>query len=493
LGSSRKRILRGLFTEAVLISVLGGALGLWASVVLLRRLSVWEPFPGTPVHIPVSPDARLYLVALILALVSAFLFGMVPVRQILRANPYEIVKAGSSGRGGAKVSLRDVLLAVQIAICAVLVTSSMVAVRGLFRSLHGNFGFDTDNTLLVGMNLAMVGYNAEQLPTMQKRIIHTVDTIPGVESVGLVNGYPPLVYASATRVDVFKEETSDLRPSNVAASPYRYSVSPQYFHSAGTAMLAGRDFDWHDEEDAPVVAVVNRQFARIMFGSTGSALGRYYKMQDGTRVQIVGVVEDGKYLSLTEGAQPAIFLPFLRSPAPQSYLLVRSNRNPQQLTEAIRNQFRQLDSGLPVDVDTWGTLLNTALFPARMATMSLGLMGVMGAMLSITGIFGMAAYSVSKRLRELGIRVALGARRKEILEAALARPLKLLGLGSFAGLLLGILASRVLAFVVYAATPRDPFVLGGVVMSMALLGLVATWIPARRALLVDPMILLREE
>ena len=135
----------------------------------------------------------------------------------------------------------------------------------------------------------------------------------------------------------------------------------------------------------------------------------------------------------------------------------------------------------------------TVLFPSQMATESLGVMGVMGAMLSITGIFGMAAYSVSKRMRELGIRVALGAQRKQVAQAALGRAFKLLAWGSTAGLLLGILAGRVLAFVVYQATPRDPLVLAGVVVTMLLLGLLATWIPARRALLVDAMILLREE
>ena len=133
------------------------------------------------------------------------------------------------------------------------------------------------------------------------------------------------------------------------------------------------------------------------------------------------------------------------------------------------------------------------MFPSRMATMSLGVLGMMGAMLSITGIFGMAAYSVSKRLRELGIRIALGAQRKEVLQAALGRPLKLLAIGSAAGLVLGVLASRVLALIVYQATPRDPLVLAGVVLAMLLLGLVATWIPAQRALSVNPLILLREE
>jgi ABC-type antimicrobial peptide transport system permease subunit len=230
-----------------------------------------------------------------------------------------------------------------------------------------------------------------------------------------------------------------------------------------------------------------------MFGSVTDAVGKYFRMQDGTRIQVVGVVEDGKYMSLTENPQPAIFLPFLRSPASLSFVLVRSQRDPQQLATAMRNKLHELDAGLLLDTQTWNSLLDVVLFPSRVATMSLGVMGVMGAMLSITGIFGMAAYSVSKRLKELGIRVALGAQRREVLQAALGRAVKLLALGSAAGLLLGLLATRVLAFIVYQATPRDPLVLGGVVLAMALLGLLATWIPAQRALSVDPLMLLREE
>jgi predicted permease len=493
LGSSRKRILRQLLTEAVLISLVGGALGLLGSIGLLRRLSMWQPFRGAPIHVPVTPDAKLYAVALVLALVSGFLFGIVPVRQVLRANPYEIVKAGSSGRVGRRMRVRDVLLVLQIAICAVLVTSSMVAVRGLARSLHSNFGFEPRNTMLVGANLAMAGYSGDRVPAMQRRMLDAMQTIPGVERVGLVNNYPPLVYAAGNRANVFKEESTDLRQSNAAAMPYRYDISPGYFDAAGTSLLAGRPFSWHDDKNAPPVAVVNREFAGKMFGSVTNAVGRDYKLQDGTRVQVVGVVEDGKYLSLTEDQQPAMFLPFLQSPSSAAYLVVRSTRDPQQLAAAMRGKLRELDAGLPVDTETWNGLLEVVLFPSRVATVSLGVLGMMGAMLSITGIFGMAAYSVSKRLRELGIRVALGAQRKEVLQAALGRPLKLLAFGSAAGLLLGILATRVLALIVYQATPRDPLVLVGVVLAMLSLGLLATWIPAQRALSVDPLIMLREE
>jgi predicted permease len=491
LGSTRTRILRGLLTEAVLISLVGGAVGLTGSVVLLRALSAWQPFPRWPIHIGVNPDATVYGMALVLALISGILFGAVPVRQVLRTNAYEVVKAGSGGKAGRRIGLRDVLLVVQIAICAVLVTSSMVAVRGLARSLHANFGFDVQNVMLAETDLGMAGYSADRVPAMQKRMIDALKALPGVESVGLADGVP--MGGGAGNSMVFTDTTSDLRPSNAVTAAPIFNISPEYFRAAGTALLSGRIFTWQDDKDAPRVAVVNREFARKLFGSEMGALGRYYKMWDGTRIQVVGIAEDGKYGSLTEDPQPAMFLPILQSPSNSTQLVVRSSRDPQMLGAAMRNALRQLDAGLPVLIETRDKPMAVLMFGPRMATVSLGVLGVMGALLSITGIFGMAAYSVSKRLKELGIRIALGAQRREVLQAALGRPLKLLALGSAAGLLLGVLASRVLAFIVYQATPRDPVVLGGVVVAMLLLGLIATWIPAQRAISVDPLILLRED
>ncbi len=491
LGAGRLRILRQLFTEATLISVIGGAVGISASVVLLRALSRWQPFTRYPIHLSVNPDTNVYGVALLLALASGFLFGAVPVRQVLRTDPYEIVKSGSLGRVGRRITVRDLLLGVQIAICAVLVTSSMVAVRGLVRSLHSNFGFQPQNAILADTDLSMAGYRGDQVPAMQRRMLDAVEAIPGVESVGLVNPAP--LYAGSVSRLVFTDKTADLRPANAAAEVFLYKISPEYFHAAGTVLQSGRSFTWHDDKDAPRVAVVNAEFARKIFGSVAGAMGGYYKIEDGTRIEVVGIAEQGKYSSLTEDPKPAMFLPFLQSTSSETWMVVRSSRDSQQLAPAIRNTLRDLDTGLPVYIQTWTKEMDHPLFAPRMATLSLGVLGVMGAMLAITGIFGMAAYSVSKRLRELGIRMALGAQRKEVLQAALGRAFKLLAFGSAAGLLLGILASRVLAFIVYQATPRDPLVLAGVVLAMALLGLLATWIPAQRALSIDPMILLREE
>ncbi len=496
LGANRRRILRQLFTEALLISLMGGTVGLLGSVVLLRGLSAWQPFPRFPIHVTVTPDANVYGVALLLTLASGFLFGAVPVRQVLRTNPYEVVKWGSTSRAGRRITVRDLLVVAQIAICAVLVTSSMVAVRGLVRSLHSNFGFEPQNAMLADTDLAMGGYRGDQVPAMQKRMIEAVETIPGVESVGLVD--PPPLYGGVSGSLVFTDKTTDLRPGNAAAQAYTFKISPEYFHAAGTGLLSGRTFTWHDDRNAPPVAVVNQEFAGKIFGSVTSAIGGYYKDRDGTRIQVVGIAEDGKYRSLTEDPEPAMFLPILQSPASETWLVVRSNpahsnEGPQQLGPAIRSTLRGLDAGLPFTIGTWDKELDITFFGPRMATDSLGVLGVMGAMLAVTGIFGMAAYSVSRRLKELGIRMALGAQRKEVLQAALGRAFKLLAFGSAAGLVLGILASRVLAFIVYQATPRDPLVLVGAVLAMSLLGLLATWIPAQRALSVDPLMLLREE
>src|SRR5438132_2452308 len=493
LGAGRIRILRQLFTEAVLISLMGGAAGLWGSVVLLHWLSAWRPFPQYPVSMPVNPDESVYAIAFLLSLASGLLFGAVPVKQVLRTDAYQIIKSGTTGTLGRRLTTRDLLLGMQVAICAVLVTSSIVAVRGLIRSLHSDFGFAPRNAMLVETDLNMAGYRGDAVPAMQKRMIDAMTAIPEVTAAALVS-VPPLHPACCNDSNVFTDEATDLRPSNAAADAIMFSISPEYLRAAGTTLLAGRDLTWHDDKNAPRVAVINRELARRIFGSVTNAMGRYYKLPDGKRIKVVGMVEDGKYSpNLTDPLPPAMFLPILQSPSTETYVVVRSSGNPQHLAAAIRTKLRDLDSGLSSFIQTWNQAMDGALFASRMAALSLGVLGVMGAMLSVTGIFGMAAYSVSKRLREWGIRMALGAQRREVLQAALGRAFKLLAYGSAAGLLLGILASRVLALIVYQATPRDPLVLASVVLAMALLGLIATWIPAQRALSIDPVTLLREE
>jgi predicted permease len=492
LGSRRGLILRQMLTEAVLVSLAGGAIGLAGGILVLHGLSAWQPVPDIPISIPVNPDVRTYAVALLLALVSGLLFGMVPVRQVMRADPWQMIRTGMSGTATTtRFTVRDILLVTQIAICAVLVTSSLVAVRGMVRSLHSNYGFKPQNVILMSSDLHMAGYSGDAVPQMQRRLLDAAKAIPGVTAVGYANSLPLSLGAGDS--GVFADSTTDYRPTNSVADAMDYHISPGYLEAAGTTLLAGRDLTSRDDSNAPTVALVNRHFAVKVFGSVNEAVGGHFKLSGGRRAEVAGVVEDGKYRTLTEDQQPAMFFSFLQQPSGETWLVLRSGRDPQEIAGAMERTMHGLDPSLPFTVRTWTEEMGSALFPARVATVALGILGLLGAMLAATGIFGMASYVVSKRLRELGIRVALGAGRGQVLYASLGRAFRLLTIGSVAGLVLGVLATRVLSFIVYQATPKDPLVLGGVCATMLLLGLVAAWIPARRALAVDPLVLLRDE
>jgi predicted permease len=493
LGSSRQLIFRQLLTEAVLVSLAGGVCGMTGAVVILRGLSTWRPIPNIPINIPVNPELNTFALAFLLAVFSGLFFGLVPVRQILRSDPWQIIRAGTTSVGGGRrFTMRDVLLGLQIAICAVLVTASLVAVRGLARSLQSNYGVQPKNVMLVKTDLKMAGYGADQRILMQKRMLDAAGAIPGVTAVGYADRLPLSIGGGDS--DVFTDTTTDFRPTNAAVDAENFQVSPDYFRAAGTAILAGRSFTMHDEDKAPIVAIVNREFARKVFGSVDKAIGGHFKFWGGSnRAEVIAVVEDGKYQTLTEDPKPAMFFSFLQHPSSDTWLIVRSQRDPQEIAAALHRSMRSLDPALPLDIRTWNSELDSALFAARVATVSLGVLGLLGAMLAITGIFGMATYTVSKRLRELGIRIALGAGQRKVLGAALGRTFRLLAVGSIAGMILGVLTTRVLSSIVYQATPKDPVILGGVILTMLCVGVVAALVPARRALAVDPIILLRDE
>ena len=492
LGSTRRRILRQLLTEALLISLIGGAAGIAGSLALLRALSVWQPLPHIPINVPVNPDARTYAVALLLALASGVLFGLAPLKQVFAAAPWEVVKTGTKATTGNRwFSLRNVLLVVQIAACAVLMTSSLVAVRGLARSMRSDFGFTPASALLVNNDLNMAGYSGDRIPAMQKRMIDAAAALPGVTAVGIIDNVP--LSFGWSESPVFGADATDFRQSSSIAQVMAYSASPGYFQAAGTALLAGRTFTLADDKDAPRVAVVNREFARKVFGSVQGAIGSHFRLDAKARFEVVGVVEDGKYKTLTEDARLAFFEPLLQSPSNDSWLVVRTSGDPQRLAGALRRVLHSLDPSLPFTLVTWPEQLDSALFAARAATVSLGVLGLLGAMLAMTGIFGMASYSVGRRMKEMGIRMALGAGHGQVLRAALGSAFRLLAVGSAAGLILGIAGTKLLSTIVYQATPEDPIVLAGTVAAMLTVGLVAVWAPARRALSVDPSRLMHEE
>jgi predicted permease len=491
IGSSRWHVLRQLLAEAVLLSVLGGALGTLFSTDLLNALTHWQPFPEFPIHVTVSPDPKVYWVALLMSIGSGLLWGLVPMRQIRATESAQLMKSGGAGTiVFRRFTLRDVLLGIQITLCTLLVTSSLVALRGMQHSLHAPLGFQPHGALLAETDLHMGGHSDASIMEIRKRMLEEVGGIPGVTSVGIIDETPLGTGGSSS--PVYREGTTDFRVSNSAFAAKFFSISPGYWQAAGTHLLRGRDFSWHDDAKGAKVAIVNETFARSMFGNT-SALGRRFLWGDKLPYEIVGIVENGKYDSLTETPQAAMFFPLDQSPDSDTSLVVRSRRPEAEIVPEVRRVLAQMDPSLPFVVHSWPDALAFVRFPARVATATLGVMGLLAAMLAVTGVFGMAMYAVSRRMKEFGIRVALGAQAAQLLRAALGRPLFLLFSGSAAGLLLGVIASRLLAQIVYQATPRDPLVLAGVMITMALLGFLATWIPAERSLHVHPARLLREE
>jgi len=493
IGSSRWRVLRQVLAEAALLAVAGGAVGTSTSVAIMRILSQWRPIPMLPIQVAVPVDARVYWIALLLAAASCLLPAILTARQIWQIDAMQVIK-GSAQTVFRRMTVRDLLLGLQVAICALLVTCALVGLRGMSRQLHAPFGFQPEGAVLVQTEMKMADYSDESAFPVQKRMLDEAARIPGVTAVGTMDE-PPLS-AGGDTTPVYREGTQDFRGSNSAFTAHYYILSPGLLRAAGIRLLAGRDLTWHDDKNAPNVALVNENFARTLFGSVQSAIGRRFA-QPGKHgadlYEVVGVVEDGKYDSLTEAQEPAMFWPLAQNNENDTTLVVRSNRPPAEIAAALETMMAKIDPSLPVTIQSWPDGLALVLFPARVATVALGVLGLLAGILAATGIFGMASYAVARRLREMGIRIALGAQRIQVLRAALGRTVLLLGVGSVAGLILGALASRVLASIVYEATVYDPLVVTGAIGAMVLIGLMAAAIPAQRAVGVEPAELLREE
>jgi len=493
LGAGRWRLVRQLLTEAMVLSMLGGAAGLVIASLLLgvpNRGSLPSFLAQSSYsHLPVGVDVSVYLAALILTLASGLLFGMIPARTVWQSNPLQAMKSGPvDSTPLRRLALRDLLLCAQIIVCTLLVTASLVAVRGMVRMLHAPLGFDPQNAMVAEMDWPEVEGNIPLEKT--KAMIDAVRSIPGVTAAGTTSKVP---FTGGLRgVPVYPPETTDFSLNNSVLAPYRFTISPGYFEAARTPLIRGRDVSWRDTAQTPYVALVNETFAQKMWGDT-PAIGQRFIMLGHLR-QVVGVAENGKYHEMQESPEPVVYLPLFQSDQRHTTFVVRSYRAPNEMAPELERTLSAMEPNAPIAVQSWPDAMASALFAPRAVTLALGVMSLLAAMLAVTGIFGMAAYNVSRRMKELGIRVALGARTKHVMSAAVGRPIVLLGAGSLVGLLLcGVFARRLLGQIVYQANPRDPVVVVGAVLTMTVLGIVASAIPALRALAVDPSKLLREE
>jgi predicted permease len=494
IGAGRARIVRQLLSEAVLVSILGGAAGCVLAFLLVRALSAWRISTGFTVQVDGHPDWRVIAFAAAAALFTGILSGIVPAQQAWAGRDPRPVSSAAGVRGRGR--LRDVILPIQIALCCAVLTASLVSFRGLSRSLQTPLGFDPRGVAVASTDLTCARYRPEDGRAFQRRVVEELSRVPGVKAAAYANRLPLSTNNSLSVY--FAEDATDFSPSHGKIAG-NYSVSPDYFRTIGTRIIAGRDFAWRDgtwRDGAQTIqrAIVNVTFARTVLHSR-EAIGRRFRFrQQGPPAEVIGIVEDGKYVALTEIPLPVVFWPAAQEYDSAMVLLVRSSGPEQAAATRIREVVGGLDPRLPLyGVGSLTDFIGLVYLPARIATTALCAFGLLAAMLAVTGMHGMAQHAVSGRIREIGIRVAVGAGPWQVLRPLLLRTALELAIGSCAGLVLGLAADRVLASIVYKASARDPVVLAGAALGMVLIGFAATWAPARRALSIDPLIALRHE
>jgi predicted permease len=491
LGSSRLRIIRQVALECILVSALGAMMALAAGIGLLHAVSSYQ-FPlDFPVRLLIEPGPGIYLLTCIVALFTGFLFSCIPAIGIWRSDPQQSIKAElGMNPAGVRVPLREILLGIQVAICCMLVSASFVSVRGLTKAVSAPLGVKPEGATLAVFDPHLANYTNSEVPDLQRRILNEMLRLPAVTAAAFANSTPLSVDQSST--GIFSSGTKAFTDENVKFYATYYETSPEYFKAAGTNLIAGHDFSWHDDSKSPPVAIVNETFGRRLFHSE-QIVGRYFSA-NGREMKIVGVVEDGKYSSLTEEPTPVVFLPILQEPNTSTVIVVRSSLPPKAMVHLMEDAMARIDRDLPIfGVTAWQDSLNRmALFPARAATGVLSALAFLALTLSIAGISAQASHSVSKRMRELAIRKAVGASNLRTLTDGLGRTAVLLEISSLAGIAMALAAQHVLSSIVYHASSTDPAVLLATPVVMLLTGALSTVVPARKALLVSPAQLLRE-
>jgi predicted permease len=497
LGATRARIALQLIVESLAVSLIGGSLGFLLARGALHALSIYRPPFDFPVAVAVEPGIVVFLFALALSLAAGLFCALAPARQAVRADVLDAIKSsGSTTSFGRRLALRDLLLLVEVTLCCVLVTASFVSLRGLARSLNAPLGFQPADVTILTLNFSLAHYHDDTALPAQRRILDAASALPGVSSAALSSSVPLDLIGNST-TGIARAAKGPLSQRDILFGAQYYSISPHYFETAGTRLLAGRDFTWHDDQHSPLVAIVNQAFARRLF-NTPNALGRVFRDGGGRNFTISGIVEDGKYQSLTEEPAPALFYSVAQNPDTDTHVLLRTAAPATlarpRLAAALTGIVQSVDPNLPIsNIAPWQQIIGPVLFPARAATIALGILGLLALVLAITGIFGLASYSVARRMRDFGIRLALGASRNSILTSALGRVSIIVLIGSTLGMLLGLASTHILAAIVYGASASDPLVVSAVVLTMLATGILSAALPARRALHIEPASLLREE
>lgn len=482
IGAGRWRIVRQLLTESMVMAVAGGIAGVVLALAGAGIIRSWQAPGGFPIALDVTLDATVLGFAAAVSMLAAIVFGVAPARQAARTDPNSALKGAphAQPRRWRRLAFQDLLVGMQVALCSVLVAACLLSLAGLRRALTLPLGFAPRGVTMAGVDLALAGYDAARSADFQRRALEAAHNLPGVESAAYANSIPLYIDQSTTRV------WPDDQPAAAAGEPVfasYYQVSPGYFRTMHTRLLEGREIEWRDDASAPRVAVVNRAFARAVMG-TSSPVGRRFRYGgEDSRVEVIGLVEDGKYQSLSEVTRPAIFWSILQTPNATTTLVVRSSLPEETVVRQLHGVVATLDPALPVHgAGSLTEMLRFVLFPSRAAAIALGLFGALAMALAAVGLHGVVAYAVSRREREIGIRIAIGAGPAAVLRLVLGRMAWLIGLGAAAGLALVFIGADLLQAIVLQASPRNPELVSAVVLSVILLAVAACWSPARRAL-----------
>jgi predicted permease len=496
IGAARGRLVRQILAETLLLAVAGAAAGLALNLLLLdllARVSLPLPFP---IAFEIRPDWRLLAYGALVSIVTTLAAGLLPALKITRASLASGLQSGARVAGDGRWSLRNTLVAGQLAASIVLLCTGFVFLRNLVEAAGMNPGFDLGHTVWASMRVVPEYYSQPKTAALVDRALDTLRATPGIDSATAVTVVPlndGINIGSPIRTDTAAHNTVFFWSQN--------DVAPDYFRTMAIPILEGREFRRSDRDGSPLVAIVNRAFARRLFGEA-SPLGHTITVND-SKVEIVGVAADSHYETLGEENPNAMYMPYAQRDEQaharaqrnaQLHFLIRTAGRPEAAVAGLRSALGALDPSAALEVRPMHSALAFALLPSQAGAMVLGSAGILGLVLASIGLYGVLLYSVSRRIREIGVRVALGAAPRDVLALVLRQTLLLVGAGMLTGLAVARLAVPLAAdFLIPAVRPTDPLNFAVAAAVLGFVAIAASVAPAVRALRIDPLAALRHE